>query len=261
MGTPGTVDPGASQALSLSRPRGRADDRDALEGILYVIRTGIGRNRLPTALFDASGATCWRQLTEWHEAGAWQQLHERLLTELRAAGLLDLSAALVDSTHLRALKRGPHGPQPGRPSPTRFQAPPDHRPHRHPARRHTDRGPTATTSPNCSRQSTPCHRSVGWSEGHGTGRAGSTPTVATTTTSTAACPAPAEITPVIARRGVKHGTGLGTARRPAERTFASLTGLPTTPSPHRTQSRRSPGHPESGLLDHLPAQTHSELMT
>ncbi len=64
-------------------------------------------NRLPTALFGASGAACWRRLTEWHETGVWQQLHERLLAELRAAGLLDLSAALVGSTHLCALKEGP----------------------------------------------------------------------------------------------------------------------------------------------------------
>jgi transposase len=61
---------------------------------LYVVRTGIGWNRLHTALFGASSATCWRRLTEWHEAGVWQQPHERLLAELRAAGLLDLSAAL-----------------------------------------------------------------------------------------------------------------------------------------------------------------------
>lgn len=73
---------------------------------------GIGWNRLPTALFGASGATCWRRLTEWHVAGVRQQLHERLLAELRAAGLLDLSAALVDSTHLRPLKRGHTGPSP-----------------------------------------------------------------------------------------------------------------------------------------------------
>ena len=86
--------------------RRRADDRAALEGILYTVRTGIGWNRLPSALFGASGSTCWRRLTEWHEAGVWQQLHELLLAELRAAGLLDLSAALVDSTHLRALKGG-----------------------------------------------------------------------------------------------------------------------------------------------------------
>lgn len=86
--------------------RKRADDRAALEGILYVVRTGIGWNQLPTALFGASGATCWRRLAEWHEVGVCQQLHERLLAELRGAGLLDLSAGLVDSTHLRALKGG-----------------------------------------------------------------------------------------------------------------------------------------------------------
>jgi len=40
------------------------DDRAALEGILYAVGTGIGCNRLPTALFGASGATCWRRLTE-----------------------------------------------------------------------------------------------------------------------------------------------------------------------------------------------------
>jgi transposase len=86
--------------------RKRVDDRAALEGILYVVRTGIGWNRLPTQLFGASGATCWRRLAEWQEAGVWQELHERLLAELRAAGLLDLSRALVDSAHLRALKGG-----------------------------------------------------------------------------------------------------------------------------------------------------------
>ena len=39
-------------------------------------------------------------------AGVWQRLHETLLAELRAAGRLDLEAALVDSSHVRALKGG-----------------------------------------------------------------------------------------------------------------------------------------------------------
>lgn len=86
--------------------RKRVSDRAALEGILYAVRTGVGWNRLPTRLFGVSGATCWRRLTEWHQAGMWQELHEHLLAELRAAGLLDLSRALVDSAHLRALKGG-----------------------------------------------------------------------------------------------------------------------------------------------------------
>ena len=71
-----------------------------------MLRTGIGWNRVPTGLFGVSGATCWRRLDEWLEAGVWQQLHETLLGELRAAGKLDLSAAIVDSSHLRALKGG-----------------------------------------------------------------------------------------------------------------------------------------------------------
>jgi len=84
----------------------RTSDRAALEGILFVARTGISWNDLPTAVFGASGATCWRRLKQWYEAGVWQQLHELLLAELRAAGRLDLSKAIVDSSHLRALKGG-----------------------------------------------------------------------------------------------------------------------------------------------------------
>jgi len=61
----------------------RTSDRAAFEGILWVARTGIGWNRLPTALFGASGATCWRRLAEWQDAGVWQKLHEVLLGELR----------------------------------------------------------------------------------------------------------------------------------------------------------------------------------
>ena len=81
-------------------------DRAALEGILFVARTGLNWNDLPTVMFGASGATCWRRLKQWHEAGVWQQLHEAILAELRAAGRLDLSRAIVDSSHLRALKGG-----------------------------------------------------------------------------------------------------------------------------------------------------------
>ncbi|WP_442875989.1 transposase [Amycolatopsis sp. NBC_01480] len=50
--------------------RRHAGDRAAREGILDVVHTGIGWNRLPAALFGASGATCWRRLTEWHEVPA-----------------------------------------------------------------------------------------------------------------------------------------------------------------------------------------------
>lgn len=39
-------------------------------------------------------------------AGVWQRLHEVLLAELRAAGMLELAYAVVDSSHVRAVKGG-----------------------------------------------------------------------------------------------------------------------------------------------------------
>jgi transposase len=83
--------------------RKRIDDRRTLAGILFVLRTGIAWQQLPQELEYGSGMTCWRRLKEWQEAGVFQALHERLLSQLRAAGCLDLSTAVCDSASLRAL--------------------------------------------------------------------------------------------------------------------------------------------------------------
>jgi transposase len=82
------------------------DDRAALAGIVFVLKTGITWNQLPTALVGCSGVTCWRRLRNWTEAGVWPQLHQLLLAELRAAGTLDLDRCAVDGSHIRALKGG-----------------------------------------------------------------------------------------------------------------------------------------------------------
>jgi transposase len=87
--------------------RRRLDDRTVLCGILFVLYTGIQWEYLPQELGFGSGMTCWRRLAEWNKAGVWQRLHQVLLTELRAAGTLDLSRAVIDASHVRALKRGP----------------------------------------------------------------------------------------------------------------------------------------------------------
>jgi len=49
----------------------------------------------------------WTVARDWHQAGVWQQLHEALLAELNAAGALDWSKAVIDSSHVRAVKGGP----------------------------------------------------------------------------------------------------------------------------------------------------------
>ncbi|MFB9494985.1 transposase [Nonomuraea dietziae] len=104
--------------------RKRLDDRLALQGILFVLHTGIAWEHLPQELGYGSGMTCWRRLAEWNEAGVWQRLaewneagvwqrlHEVLLDRLRAADALDFSRAVVDSSQIRALKGGR---RPGRP--------------------------------------------------------------------------------------------------------------------------------------------------
>ncbi len=87
--------------------RRRLDDRKVLCGILFVLYTGIPWEFLPQELDSGPGMTCWRRLRDWHQAGVWHQLHEALPAELNAAGALDWSKAVLDSSHVRAVKGGP----------------------------------------------------------------------------------------------------------------------------------------------------------
>ncbi len=83
------------------------DDRKVLCGILFVLYTAIPWEYLPQELGFGSGMTCWRRLRDWNDAGVWQRLHEVLLARLRGAGHLDMSRAVIDGSHIRALKGGP----------------------------------------------------------------------------------------------------------------------------------------------------------
>lgn len=78
-----------------------------LSGIRFVLCTGIPWEFLPQELGFGSGTTCWRRLRDWNDAGVWQRLHESLLVELNAAGALDWSRAVIDGSHVRALKGAP----------------------------------------------------------------------------------------------------------------------------------------------------------
>jgi len=86
--------------------RPRVDDRAALAGIIYQLRTGVPWRLLPTRqLGCGSPVTCWRRLRNWQRAGVWRQLHHLLLEEFSREGRLDWSRASLDSTSVRA-KRG-----------------------------------------------------------------------------------------------------------------------------------------------------------
>jgi transposase len=81
-------------------------NRQALTGILYVLRSGIPWNMLPQEMGCGSGMTCWRRLRTWQEQRLWQRMHEVLLSKLREGDKLDFSRAVVDSSSVRAAHGG-----------------------------------------------------------------------------------------------------------------------------------------------------------
>ncbi len=81
-------------------------NRDALRGIIFVNRTGIPWQALPTEAFGVSGSSCWRRFHEWTLAGVWPRVQRRLLNRLGKLGGVDLSRAVVDSQSVRAVKGG-----------------------------------------------------------------------------------------------------------------------------------------------------------
>lgn len=97
------------------------DNRKVLQGILFVLVTGIGWEDLPQELGFGSGMTCWRRLRAWQDAGVFEALHQVLLAECHAAGLIDFDRVIADASHVRAKKgaRAPDrhrstAPRPGR---------------------------------------------------------------------------------------------------------------------------------------------------
>ena len=81
-------------------------NREALTGILFVLRSGIPWEMLPRGVGCGCGMTCWRRLRDWQAAGVWIQLHRVLLDELWEADEIDWSRAAVASASVRALVGG-----------------------------------------------------------------------------------------------------------------------------------------------------------
>ena len=81
------------------------DDRAALTGIVFVLKTGIPWMALPAEMGCGGGVTCWRRLRDWQRAGVWELLHVELLRRLAEADRIDWSRASVDARSVPA-KRG-----------------------------------------------------------------------------------------------------------------------------------------------------------
>jgi len=78
------------------------DDRAALTGIVFVLKSGIPWDMLPQEMDCGSSVTCWRRLQEWQEAGAWERLQRVLLERLGEAEQIEWERASVDSASVPA---------------------------------------------------------------------------------------------------------------------------------------------------------------
>ena len=87
--------------------RPRLPARQVLQGILFVLKSGIPWEMLPPELGCGSGMTCWRRLRDWQKAGVWEKIHRILLARLQKAGKINWNHAVVDGSNIRALFGGP----------------------------------------------------------------------------------------------------------------------------------------------------------
>jgi transposase len=84
--------------------RKRYEPRACLEGVLYLLYTGMRYVDLPRELGFPSGETCRRRLHEWIGRGVWPQVLALLVSELDKARKLDWSRLVVDASLVDAKK-------------------------------------------------------------------------------------------------------------------------------------------------------------
>jgi transposase len=80
--------------------------RQALTGILFVLKTGLPWEDLPAELNCGSGMSCWRRRRDWQADGTWAKVHAALLERLHHAGKLDWSKCAIDGSSVRAVFGG-----------------------------------------------------------------------------------------------------------------------------------------------------------
>lgn len=86
----------------VSRGRPFAPNREVLEGILWVLKTGARWQDLPAGYPNYS--TCWRRLTQWEEQGVWLDLWRAYLEELDHRGRVDWEECFIDGSFAPAKK-------------------------------------------------------------------------------------------------------------------------------------------------------------
>jgi transposase len=92
--------------LPKAAPTGRArvNDREVINGILYVLSTGCRWEDLPHDI-DASYQTCNRRLLEYQRRRVWQKILRELMKEANRRHKLNLTNCYHDASVIKS-KRG-----------------------------------------------------------------------------------------------------------------------------------------------------------
>ena len=78
------------------------DNREVLEGILWILRTGARWEDLPDRY--PSSSTCWRRLRLWEDFGIWLDIWRKFLSMVDKKGALDWEEAFIDGSFAPAKK-------------------------------------------------------------------------------------------------------------------------------------------------------------
>ena len=86
------------------RGRPRRDDREILNGILWILRTGAPWHDLPDRYPPYQ--TCHRRFQEWVDSNVFARILHAMAEDMQERGGLDLEECFIDGSFVIAKKRG-----------------------------------------------------------------------------------------------------------------------------------------------------------
>ena len=98
------IAPIITATATIKDPRGRKgrDPRQALDGILWILRTGAPWKDLPPRYPPYQ--TCHRRFQQWVRQGVFRLIAMELAQDLAERGKIDISEAFIDETFVPAKK-------------------------------------------------------------------------------------------------------------------------------------------------------------
>ena len=82
--------------------RPRVKDKEVMEGILWVLRSGARWKDLPKEY--PSYQTCHRRFQEWTKAGVFEKLMKKTIRRARKQGVIELDECFIDGSFSPAKK-------------------------------------------------------------------------------------------------------------------------------------------------------------